>query len=567
LDEPVQNRWTPLCVLGAAQFLMVLDTAVMNVSITALVEDLDTEVTSIQAAITTYALVMAAFMVLGGRLGAIHGVRRVFLIGMVIYGIGSAITAMAPDVPVLIAGWSFTEGFGAALVLPALAALIAGIYQGRDRAVAYAVIGGLAGVGVAVGPLIGGWVTTNLTWRLVFAGEVAVVLAILASSRALPALPVRGSRDLDVVGAALSAAGLAMVVLAVLQSTTWGWLQPKQSPVEPFGFSLTLFVLGGGAVVLSVFARWQRRREAVGREPLVHLDVLRLPRLRAGLSMILAQNVILLGVFFTVPLYLQVVQGLDAFETGVRIFPVSVTMLLAALSGPVLGRFASPRTIVRWGLAILFAGILALLAVVEPALDNTSFALSMAVLGTGMGLLASQLANVVQSSVGEAGRSEAGGLQYTAQNLGAAVGTALMGSIVLGALSASFLTTVAEDPRIAATVRAEVVIQLEPAVPFVPLAEVEAALRESPVSPPEQAALLDDYADAQLRGLKAALLAGAGIALASFWLTRSLPAQRLLAPPRRRAGTATGGPGKGPADRRGTDRPAARPPEAAAPGP
>ncbi|WP_316308589.1 MFS transporter, partial [Clavibacter michiganensis] len=141
-------------------------------SISQLVEDFDTEVTAIQAVITLYALVMAAFMLIGGRFGDILGRRRMFLTGLAVYGVGSAVTAVAPSLWVLTLGWSVIEGLGAAMVLPAMAALVAESYRGRDRAIAYAVVGGLAGAGIAVGPLLGGWMTTYLTWRLVFAGEV-----------------------------------------------------------------------------------------------------------------------------------------------------------------------------------------------------------------------------------------------------------------------------------------------------------------------------------------------------------------------------------------------------------
>lgn len=269
-DGPVDTmtRWRALIVLGTAQFLMVLDTSVMNVSISQLVEDFDTEVTAIQAVITLYALVMAAFMIIGGRLGDILGRRRLFLLGLVVYATGSALTAAAPTLWVLTLGWSVIEGLGAAMVLPAMAALVAESYHGRDRAVAYGVIGGLAGAGIAVGPLLGGWVTTYLTWRLVFVGEVVVVLVVLCFRKAVTEAPRTGTRPrLDGVGAALSAAGLALGVLGVLQSGTWGWLQPRNPPFTVFGFSPTLFVVGAGVVVLAAFLHWERRREAKGADP------------------------------------------------------------------------------------------------------------------------------------------------------------------------------------------------------------------------------------------------------------------------------------------------------------
>ncbi|MEU1538785.1 MFS transporter [Actinacidiphila glaucinigra] len=525
------RRWRALIILGTAQFLMVLDTSVMNVSISQLVKDFDTEVTSIQAVITLYTLVMAALMITGGKLGDMLGRRKVFGIGLIVYATGSALTAVAPVLWVLTVGWSVIEGIGAALVLPALAALVAGTYQGRDRAVAYGVVGGLAGAGIAVGPLVGGWVTTYLTWRLVFAAEVVLVVAILLGMRWIEEQPRRGSRPhLDKVGAVLSALGLALVVLGVLQSSNWGWLRPRNSPVTVFGFSLTVFVIAAGAVVLWLFRSWERRQEAHNHEPLVRFSLFGLPALRAGLAALLSQNLILLGLFFVIPLYLQIVQGLSAFETGLRLLPVSISMLVVSMSGPLLGRFASPRTVVRTALLILIAAILWLLAVITPSLNDLSFAWAMALLGTGMGLLASQLGNVVQSSVGESERSEVGGLQYTAQNLGSSLGTALIGSLLIGALVHVFTTRIEDNPQISGAARQQVGITIEAGVSFVGTDQVRAAAERTGLAKPETDALVTEYAEAQLGSLKAAVLATAGIALAGFPSTRHLPTDRLRKP-------------------------------------
>src|SRR4051812_27608902 len=267
---------------------MVLDTAVMNVSISQLVHDFHTEVTTIQAVITLYALVMAALMVTGGKLGDIWGRRRAFTVGIIIYAVGSGLTSVAPTVAVLALGWSIIEGTGAALVLPALAALVGANFKGKDRAAAYGIIGGLSGAGIAVGPLLGGWVTTYLSWRLVFAGEVVVVVFILLVIRWITDAPVQGPRrQLDYVGAALSVIGLSLVVLGVLQSGTWGWVAPRNSPVTILGFSLTLFVIGGGLLTLVGLRTWLRHREARGREPLVRWALFDIPPLRGALSTLL----------------------------------------------------------------------------------------------------------------------------------------------------------------------------------------------------------------------------------------------------------------------------------------
>ena len=517
-------RWGPLVVLAAAQLLLVLDTAVMNVSIGTLVEDLDTDVVAIQRVITAYSLVMAALMITGGKLGDRWGRRRAFSIGLVIYGAGSALTAVAPDVRVLLLGWSVLEGAGAALALPSLVALVAGSYRGRERATAYGVLGAAAGAGVAIGPILGGWVTTSLSWRLVFVGEVVLVLGILAGVRILTEPPKPSPRTgLDIVGAALSAVGLALVVLAALQASTWGWLQPRSSPMTPLGFSLTPFVLAAGGMVLAGFIRWQRHRASIGQDPLVRLSLLSEPGLRAGLATGLAQNVLLLGLFFTLPLYLQLVLGLDAFRTGVRLLPVSVMLLLSSLVGAGLAARWGPRSVVRVGLLTILLATLAVLNVIGPTLAGASFAIAMGLLGTGMGLVASQLGNVVQSSVSDTARSEAGGLQFTAQNLGAALGTALIGAVVLGSLTGTLATTIAADDRLEPVLRDRAAVQVSAGVPFVDTDTVRDALEDAGLDDDQVAALVEDYADAQLVGLRTALLAVAGLALASLAVTSRLP--------------------------------------------
>jgi MFS family permease len=524
-------RWKPLVALGAAQFLSVLDTSVMNVSISQLVEDFDTDVTSIQAVITVYTLVMAAFMITGGKIGDRIGRRRAFGVGLVIYAAGSLLTAVAPTLLVLTLGWSIIEGLGAALVLPALAALVGGNYVGKDRAIAYGVIGGLAGAGIAVGPLLGGWVTTYLSWRLVFAGEVVVVVAILLVIRWIDDVPIAGPRaHIDVVGSALSVLGLGLVVLGVLQSAAWGWLQPRNPPFTILGFAPTLFMVATGLVLLGLMRSWLRHREEHRQDPLFHWSLLSLLPLRAAVSTLLAQNLILLGVFFTVPLYLQVVQGLNAFETGLRLLPVSVTMLLTAAAAPLLNRFATPRTVVRCGFTLLVVACLWLVTATDPELDNLSFGTAMALLGIGMGLLAAQLGNVAQSSVGEADRGEVGGLQYTAQNLGSSLGTAFIGSVLIGALGVAAQRGLSADPQISDAVEEQVGVTISGGLNFVPLDQARAALEGAGIPADQIDSLLSTYADAQLLGLRTALLAAAAIALASLFLTRHLPAVHLAGP-------------------------------------
>ena len=521
------NRWRALAVLAVTQLLMVLDQSVMNVSISQLVEDFDTTVSAIQGVITLYSLVMAALMITGGKVGDIIGRRRALVIGLVVYGSGSALTAASWSVPSLAFGWSILEGVGAALVMPAMAALIAGNYDGPARVTAYGVLGGMAGAGIAIGPILGGFFTTELSWRYVFVGEVIVALGIVAASRWIADAPAPEPRPhLDVVGAALSALGMAVAVYGVLMSSTWGWLSPLNSPVEPFGFALTPFVIGGGLAILYGFRLWTTHRSSSGRDPLIRFELFRIAPFKAGLSTLTAQNLILMGVFFTIPLYLQIVLGLDALDTGVRMLPTSVLMLVVSFSGGLLLRFLSPRSIVRIGLGVLMLAALALLATIQPDLRGTAFAVAMALLGAGMGMLASQLGNIVLSAVGPDARSEAGGLQYTAQQLGSSLGVALIGSIVLTGLGSAYLNQISTDERITAEVASAVEVGLADGSTFVPSSEVERSVQEAGLPEAEGIALVEQYESAQLIALKTGMLAVVVIAGLAFFVTGNLPAGR-----------------------------------------
>ena len=506
---------------------MVLDQAVMNVTISQLVEHFDTTVTTIQGVITLYSLVMAMFMLVGAKIGDIIGRRRAFIIGLVIYAVGSGLTAVSWSVASLTLGWSILEGLGAALVLPALAALIAGNYEGKDRITAYAIIGGVAGAGIAVGPIVGGWATTMLTWRVVFIGEVILVLMILALVRYVTEAQRAGrTPSLDIVGGALSAAGLGLIVFGILQSSSWGLVYPVDPPIEILGFSPVIFVIGAGVGLLYTFVRWSRRREAEGLDPLFRLDLLRVPVLRGGLASLLSQNLVLMGIFFVIPLYLQLVLGLIALETGIRMLPVSVTMFIASAAGSRLVERYSVRRIIRAGFLVVVVACVFLMSAIEPTLEGLVFASAMALLGVGMGLLASQLGNVVQSSVDASGRSEAGGLQFTAQQLGSATGVALVGAVVIAGLSASFVSIVSNDERISTEVVAAVTVELADGAEMMASEDLAVALEDTSLDAETQDALVEDYEVAQLQALRVGLLVSAIVALVALMFTRELPSRR-----------------------------------------
>jgi EmrB/QacA subfamily drug resistance transporter len=535
-DAPSRSVWIPLAVLAAAQFVMVLDSSVMNVSISQIVKDLDTTITGVQLAITAYTLVMAAFMLAGAKLGDILGRDKAFAIGLAIYGVGSLTTALSPNLTVLLLGWSLVEGMGAALVLPAIVSLIAATYDGKQRALAFGVIGGVAGAAIAAGPLIGGWVTTEFSWRYVFAAETVIVIVVLVVHRRLKRAPQPQSRpQLDVVGVLLSSLGLGLAVFGVLKSSEWGWIEPVGamtlggSEITPLGFSVVPFFILAGVGCLALFAMWEERREREGRDTLLDRSLLKIEQLRAGLTTLMMQQLILLGIFFVLPVYLQVVLGLDAFETGKKLFPLSVTVFVAAMLGPKLAAGGAPKRVCQAGLLVLSVGSVFLLATIDTELSQPQFAIAVAVFGVGAGLLLSQLGNVIMSSVDPSKTNEAGGLQGTAQNLGASLGTALIGSVLIAALTSGFVTNVEKNPDLPQSVKDQVSQVAQKGIPVAPVDEVEQAARDQGVPASQAQAIADDYGDAEIRGLKRAIGAVAVFALLSLWFTRRLPGRSVAA--------------------------------------
>jgi MFS family permease len=512
-----------LLTLASGQFLMTLDSSVMNVSIATVAKDVGTTVTGIQGAITAYTLVMAALMITGAKIGAIIGRKRAFAIGCVIYGCGSFTTSIAQNLPVLLFGWSFLEGVGAALIMPAIVALVAGNFPAERRPAAYGLVAAAGAVAVAVGPLIGGFCTTYFSWRWVFAGEVLVVLVILLLTRRIADAPVEERPQLDVVGAVLSALGLGLLVFGVLRSGEWGWIQPKAEGPSWAGLSPTIWLVLGGLFVIWVFFRWQARRESHGQEPLVRTAMLRNRQLTGGLTMFFFQFLVQAGFFFVVPLFLSVALGLSAIETGVRLLPLSVTLLAAAVGIPKLFPDVSPRLVVRAGLLSLLAGTVVLLGALDADAGAEIVFVPMLLVGLGIGALASQLGAVTVSAVPDDQSPEVGGVQNTMTNLGASLGTALAGSLLIATLTSAFLTNVQQSQAIPASAKEQAQVELAGGVPFISDADLEAALDETGASSGTTDAALDAYADARLDGLRSALAILAVLAIVALFLAQSIP--------------------------------------------
>jgi len=515
-----------LLTLAAGQFLMTLDMSVMNVAIATVAKDVGTTVTGIQAAITFYTLVMASLMITGGKVGQILGRKRAFAIGCVIYGAGSLTTSLAPNLAVLVFGWSILEGVGAALIMPAIVALVASNFVRRERPRAYGLVASAGAIAVAAGPLIGGLFTTYLSWRLVFAGEVLVVLVILALTRRMADTPPDKDAQLDLVGTALSAVGLGLIVYGILRSGTWGFVQPKPNAPELLGLSLVVWLVLAGGGVLGVFIGWENRRLDRGKGALIEPSMLLNRTMRAGLISFFFQYLLQAGLFFTVPLFLSVALGLSAVATGVRLLPLSVTLLLAAAGIPKLFPNASPRRVVRLGFLALFAGIVVMIAALDAGAGPEIVTWPMLLAGLGVGALASQLGSVTVSAVPDEQSGEVGGLQNTLTNLGASIGTALAGAVLISALTTSFLGSIENNQAVSKELASKAKVELSAGIPFVSDKQVHAALDDAGVPPATADAVAKDYSNGRLDGLRASLSVLAVIALIALLMSRRLPTRQ-----------------------------------------
>jgi MFS family permease len=512
-----------LLALCAGQFLMALDSSVMNVSIATVAKDLDTTVTGIQSAIVLYTLIMAMLMVTGGKLGSMIGRKRAFVIGLVIYCSGSLTTAVAPNLGVLLFGWSFLEGVGAALIMPAIVALVAGNFSRRERPRAYGLVGAAGAIAIAVGPLIGGLATTYASWRWVFAGEVVLGAGIFLFSRRMADAPPQTRPRLDVLGSVLWAVGMGLVVLGVLKSGEWGWFLPADGSPSLLGMSPVLWMILAGLLSLRLFMAHARRLEAANAEPLVKPTIFANSQMTGGLLMFFFQFMVMMGLFFVIPLYLSVALGLSAISTGLRITPLSVAMLLGAAGVPRFFPNVSPRRVVGLGFIAVLAGILVLVTAIDVSASADIVTVPLLLIGLGLGGLASQLGAVTVSAVPDELSPEVGGLQNTASQFGASMGTALAGSVLIAALTASFLSGVSNHPGVPPQVAEQANIQLASGVPFISDADLSKALQQAGVDEKTTAAVVDVNEQARVDGLRTALTLLAIITMVALFFTRRIP--------------------------------------------
>ncbi|HET9633319.1 MAG TPA: MFS transporter [Terrabacter sp.] len=511
-----------LTLLAAGQFLMTLDSSVMNVSMAVVANDLGTTISGIQTAITLYTLVMATLMITGGKVGTIIGRRRAFGVGLVIYGAGSLTTALSPNLTVLLIGWSLLEGIGAALIMPAIVALVAANFPRERRAAAYGLIAAAGAMAVAAGPLIGGAVTTYFSWRYVFAGEVVIVLVILAFLRKMADVPPVRSH-IDYVGSLLSVLGLGSLVLGVLRTSEWGWVVPKPGAPTLFGASLSIWLILLGMLVVLLFLRWESRLVRRGKEPLLRPVMLRNRELTGGLTMFFSQYMIQAGTFFAVPLFLSVVLELDALQTGLRILPLSFALLVSAAGVPKIWPTANPRRVVRVGLVSVLAGELVLVGGMDPGASAAVVAIPMLLIGLGLGALASQLGSVTVSAVPDSESAEVGGLQNTGTNLGASLGTALVGSVLLATLTASVISGIEENPAVPESVKTQASTQLVSGVPFISDTQLSQGLADAGVTGATADAIMQVNTQARLDALRNAFAVTALLTAGALFFTGRIP--------------------------------------------
>lgn len=417
-------------LLAAAMFVLVIDTSMMNVSISAIVNDLGTTVSDIQATIALEALVSAAFILIGSKVGDLYGRKRAYILGLLGYALGAIAMTLAQSLTLVIIFWAIIGGLGASLLLPAMQSLIHGNFEGDAQKRAYALVGAAAAIAAAVGPLLGGFITTYLSWRVGFLLEFVIIAIVLFNIKLVKDTPYTGSRQVDLGGAILSVLGMGGIVLSIL-----AW----QEGGEAVGLLLVI-----GVVAMFLFANWLVRRKKQGKPTLLDPELFKSHYFRLGISGQTLQNIALGGMMIALPIYFQMVFEYTAMQTGLAIAPLSLSMFAVAL---LAGRRAGnrrPSTIIRAGFASLSLGLILLIPLIPRADSGLIFVLPLAITGAGLGLLVSQLNNYTLAPISEERVSEAAGVNSAGGSFGLSFGLAFAGAMMLATLAITF-TNMAES--------------------------------------------------------------------------------------------------------------------------
>jgi EmrB/QacA subfamily drug resistance transporter len=414
-------------LLSMAMFVLVVDTSIMNVSISAVVRDLETTVSGVQSAIALEALVSAAFILIGSKVGDLIGRKRAYILGLLGYAVGALAMAFAQNLVAVFVFWAMLGGIGASLLLPAMQSLIHGNFEGAAQKKVYALVGAAAAIAAAVGPLLGGFITTYLSWRLAFGLEVVIIAVVLSGISLVRDVPYTGPRHIDVVGALLSVVGMGGIVLGIL---VW------QEGGESVGA-----IIGVGAIALGALVYWLRRRKRLGKPTLLDPDLFRAKPFRLGVSQQMLQQIALGGTMIALPIYLQMVLEYNAMQAGLSIAPLSLSMFgIAILAGRKAGG-RRPSVIIRWGFLLLTVGTAMLIAIVPRAGSGWALLVPLVIMGSGLGLLVSQLNNYTLAPISDERVSEAAGVNSASGSFGLSFGLAFAGAIMLAALATAFTTT------------------------------------------------------------------------------------------------------------------------------
>jgi EmrB/QacA subfamily drug resistance transporter len=477
-------------LLAMAMFVLVVDTSLMNVSIAAVVQDLDTTVSGVQSAIALEALVSAAFILIGSKVGDLIGRRRAYVLGLLGYAVGAAAMTLAQDLTAIIIFWALVGGIGASLLLPSMQSLIHGNFEGAAQTKAYALVGAAAAIAAAVGPLLGGFITTYLSWRVGFLLEIVIIVVVLSGIRLVRDAPYTGPRGVDVVGAVLSVLGMGGIVLGILV-----WQEGGESVAA-------LIVIG--AIALVALTWWLGRRKRQGKPALLDPDLFRSKHFRLGISQQLLQQIALGGTMIALPIYLQMVLEYNALQAGLSIAPLSLSMFgMALLAGRRAGN-RRPSAIVRLGFALLAVGMLVLLPIVPRADSGWWLLVPLVIAGSGLGLLVSQLNNYTLAPISEERVSEAAGVNSAGGSFGLSFGLAFAGAIMLATLSVTFTDMAQASTVLAPAEQQRVANALEDDAQVMSNTQLEELLASQPE--PVQDEIVRINTDARPLALQVALL-------------------------------------------------------------
>jgi MFS family permease len=477
-------------LLAAAMFVFVIDTSFMNVSISAVVDDLDTTVSGVQAAVAIEALVSAAFILISSKLGDLFGRKRAYVVGLVFYAIGALAMVFAQGLAAIIVFWAILGGLGASLYLPAMQSLIHGNFDGKARAKVFALVGAAGAIAAAIGPLVGGFLTTVVSWRAGFLLEALIIAVVLVAGRSIRDVPYTGDRSVDGVGAFLSVVGMGGLVVGVL---VW----------QEGGESVAL-LLAIGAAALGMLVWWLRRRRREGKSMLLDPSLFSSKAYSVGVFQIFLQQVALGGMLIALPIYLQLVWGYNALEAGITLAPLSLTMFaVAILAGKRAGR-RRPSRIVRAGFVLLVASMVLLIPLVPTADSGWYLVIPLMLAGSGLGLLASQLNNYALSPISEERVGEAAGVTSATGSFGLSFGLAFSGAIMLATLSIAF-ASMAESSTVLPPAEQERVAEvLEDDAQVMSDAQLEELLAGQPEAIQDEILSIND--DARHLALQVALL-------------------------------------------------------------